>query len=168
MFKIDFIIYVYQIQTLIFYANHFSTIRKADNQTGDVILRVPSGKDTTSSHHHGHGGHHHHGLPIKDGHCVGASLRGLFVIIALSLHEVLEGLAVGLQNEQAGVLQLFAAVASHKFVISFCVGLELSTTGVTLLIHTIYILTFSLVTPLGNFNLTKFIILKLNLLNFVF
>lgn len=125
------------------------TIRKADNQTGDVILRVPSGKDTTSSHHHGHGGHHHHGLPIKDGHCVGASLRGLFVIIALSLHEVLEGLAVGLQNEQAGVLQLFAAVASHKFVISFCVGLELSTTGVTLLIHTIYILTFSLVTPLG-------------------
>lgn len=115
-------------------------------------MRDPRGKD--SNHHHGHGAHHHHhGLPIKDGHCVGASLRGLFVIIALSLHEILEGLAVGLQNEQTGVLQLFAAVASHKFVISFCVGLELSTTGVTLLIHTIYILTFSLVTPLGIFNI---------------
>jgi hypothetical protein len=43
-------------------------------------------------HGHGHGdSHHHHGLVTKDGHCVGASLRGLMVIIALSLHEILEG-----------------------------------------------------------------------------
>lgn len=76
-------------------------------------------------------------------------MRGLLVIIALSLHEVLEGLAVGLQKSQSGVLQLFAAIASHKFVISFCVGLELSTNGVGLLVHVVYILVFSLVTPLG-------------------
>lgn len=93
--------------------------------------------------------HHHHGLMIENGHCVGAPLRGLLFIVALSLHEILEGVAVGLQKKQSGVLQLFTAVASHKFVISFCVGLELSTSGVKLLMHTIYILVFSLVTPLG-------------------
>lgn len=98
---------------------------------------------------HKHGRHHHHGLMTADGHCISASMRGLLVIIALSLHEVLEGLAVGLQKSQSGVLQLFAAIASHKFVISFCVGLELSTNGVGLLVHVVYILVFSLVTPLG-------------------
>ena len=93
--------------------------------------------------------HHHHGLAVRDGHCVGASLRGLIVIVALSLHEILEGLAVGLQRDSSGVWQLFAAVAAHKYVISFCVGLELATTGVAMLIHCVYILVFSLVTPIG-------------------
>jgi len=98
---------------------------------------------------HSHDLHHHHGMIMENGHCVGAPLRGLLFIVALSLHEILEGVAVGLQKNQSGVLQLFAAVASHKFVISFCVGLELSTSGVKFLMHTIYILVFSLVTPLG-------------------
>lgn len=102
-----------------------------------------------SGGNHSHDLHHHHGLMMGNGHCVGAPLRGLLFIVALSLHEILEGVAVGLQKNQSGVLQLFAAVASHKFVISFCVGLELSTSGVKVLMHTIYILVFSLVTPLG-------------------
>lgn len=106
-------------------------------------------------HHGGHKSHHHHGLVGKDGHCVGASLRGLLVIVALSLHEVLEGLAVGLQKDTNAVWQLFAAVASHKYVISLCVGLELKTSGVKTLIHTIYILVFSLVTPLGKFRFCR-------------
>lgn len=78
-------------------------------------------------------------------------MHGLFIIVALSLHEILEGMAVGLQNDKSGVIQLSTAVASHKFVISFCVGMELSTSGVKLILHTIYILTFSLVTPIGEF-----------------
>lgn len=96
---------------------------------------------------HSHSLHHHHGL--IDGHCVGAPLRGLLFVIALSLHEILEGVAVGLQKNQSGVLQLFAAIASHKFVIAFCVGLELSTSGVKFMMRTVYILIFSLVTPIG-------------------
>lgn len=125
---------------------------KNDHKTGEPkgLVNIKREDD-----HHQH--HHHHGLISKDGHCIaGGALRGLFVIIALSLHEILEGLAVGLQNDQAGVLQLFAAVASHKFVISFCVGLELSTSGVSVLIHTIYICVFSLVTPLGNHELLTY------------
>lgn len=109
-------------------------------------LELPHGD---SGHKHDLTGCHHHGLVPANSHCVGAPMRGLLVIIALSLHEVLEGLAVGLQKNQSGVLQLFAAIASHKFVISFCIGLELTITGVRLQLHVIYVLVFSLVTPLG-------------------
>lgn len=124
------------------------------NQKSKVLHCTIEGDDSSqkrslSSGQQSHDLHHHHGLMMENGHCVGAPLRGLLFIIALSLHEILEGVAVGLQKNQSGVLQLFAAVASHKFVISFCVGLEFSTSGIRLLRHIIYILVFSLVTPLG-------------------
>jgi len=93
--------------------------------------------------------HNHHMLVVDNDQCVGAALRGLLVIMALSFHEILEGLAIGLQKEVNGVWQLFMAVASHKYVISLCIGMELSTSRVSLLIYTIYILVFSLVTPFG-------------------
>ena len=48
---------------------------------------------------------------------------------ALSLHAVFEGLAVGLEETTAGVWTLFAAIASHKFVIAFCMGVELVSVG---------------------------------------
>ena len=130
---------------------NLKTILHGSSKSNQWMREVPSAPlhRTLSSGHHSHDLHHHHGLMMENGHCVGAPLRGLLFIIALSLHEVLEGVAVGLQKNQSGVFQLFAAVASHKFVISFCVGLELSTSGVKLLMHTIYILVFSLVTPLG-------------------
>ncbi|XP_067648507.1 zinc transporter ZIP1 [Eurosta solidaginis] len=47
---------------------------------------------------------------------------GLFV--ALSLHSTIEGLAIGVQNSATKVLFLLGAVASHKFVMGFCLGLE--------------------------------------------
>ncbi|BFF89349.1 protein zntD [Drosophila madeirensis] len=47
---------------------------------------------------------------------------GLFV--ALSLHSAIEGLAIGVQNSATKVLFLLGAVACHKFVMGFCLGLE--------------------------------------------
>ncbi|KAH8312651.1 hypothetical protein KR044_011986, partial [Drosophila immigrans] len=47
---------------------------------------------------------------------------GLFV--ALSLHSAIEGLAIGVQNSSTKVLFLLGAVACHKFVMGFCLGLE--------------------------------------------
>ena len=45
--------------------------------------------------------------------------------MALSLHAVFEGLAVGLEEDVEGVWILFTAVCTHKFVMSFCMGVEL-------------------------------------------
>ncbi|XP_017845971.1 zinc transporter ZIP1 [Drosophila busckii] len=51
---------------------------------------------------------------------------GLFV--ALSLHSAIEGLAIGVQNSSTKVLFLLGAVACHKFVMGFCLGLEFRST----------------------------------------
>ena len=46
-------------------------------------------------------------------------------MLALSLHAVFEGLAVGLADDEEGAWVLFAAICSHKFVMAFCIGVEL-------------------------------------------
>ena len=46
-------------------------------------------------------------------------------MFALSFHSVVEGLALSLEGEEAGVWLNTGATALHKFVISFSVGVEL-------------------------------------------
>lgn len=78
-----------------------------------------------------------------------SSFRGLFAVLALSFHEVFEGLAIGLEERIDNMWYLFVAVATHKLVIAFCIGLELawSKTRVTVLV--MYVATFAVVTPVG-------------------
>ena len=73
------------------------------------------------SHLHGIGA----GSGVEGDSSTSTQLREFFTVLALSLHAVFEGLAVGLEDTTAGVWTLFAAIASHKFVISFCMGVEL-------------------------------------------
>ena len=80
------------------------------------------------SHLHGIGA----GSGVEGDSSTSTQLREFFTVLALSLHAVFEGLAVGLEDTTAGVWTLFAAIASHKFVISFCMGVELvSVSGTT-------------------------------------
>ena len=60
-------------------------------------------------------------------------LRTAFVVASLSFHSVMAGLTLGLENESAGVWINFGAIAMHKFVIAFSVGVELITSRVSLL-----------------------------------
>lgn len=53
------------------------------------------------------------------------SFRDFFFVLALSMHAVFEGLAVGLEGDEEGVWILFTAVCCHKFVMAFCMGVEL-------------------------------------------
>ncbi|KAG5877901.1 hypothetical protein JTB14_011618 [Gonioctena quinquepunctata] len=71
------------------------------------------------------------------------------VVLALSFHAVFEGLAVGLENSVEKVWYLFTAIATHKFVIAFCVGVELVTSKTRTMLVVLYIGTFAVVTPLG-------------------
>ncbi|XP_029161365.1 protein zntC [Nylanderia fulva] len=65
--------------------------------------------------------HGNHGEQYTD---TNTGLAGL--VLALTVHAILEGLAIGLQTQIAEVLLLTGAVASHKFVVGFCLGLELA------------------------------------------
>ncbi|XP_039491133.1 zinc transporter ZIP1 isoform X1 [Drosophila santomea] len=119
------------------------------NGYGAVDERAPllSAEPNTS---HGHSRHHSHSVhdhdhPASASGCDEASVEdanarichtshtepcaqsmtgtlGLFV--ALSLHSAIEGLAIGVQNSSTKVLFLLGAVACHKFVMGFCLGLE--------------------------------------------
>ncbi|XP_058798153.1 protein zntC isoform X2 [Phymastichus coffea] len=94
-------------------------------------------------HHHHHQHHHHHH------HHHSHSMRSLLTVLALSFHAIFEGLAVGLEPAFSSVVYLAAAIATHKLVISFCVGMELYVAGASNRTILGYLSVFSMVTPLG-------------------
>lgn len=53
-------------------------------------------------------------------------VKGFGLIIALTVHAVLEGLAVGLEISVPQVLLLLTAISTHKLVVGFCLGVELT------------------------------------------
>ncbi|OAD53871.1 Zinc transporter ZIP2 [Eufriesea mexicana] len=77
------------------------------------------------------------------------SIQGLLTVLALSFHAIFEGLAVGLEPSIGSVVYLAAAIATHKLVISFCVGMELYVAGASTRTTLGYLTIFSMVTPIG-------------------
>jgi zinc transporter 1/2/3 len=77
------------------------------------------------------------------------TIRGLFVVLALSVHELFEGLAVGLESSSKNVWYMFGAVSAHKLVIAFCIGVELVTSGMKNCMVITYVLIFAVVSPIG-------------------
>lgn len=90
-----------------------------------------------------------------------SSFSGLLTVLALSFHAIFEGLAVGLENETKKVWYLLIAVATHKLVIGFCVGVELVTSKTKLLMLILYIGTYAIVTPLGQYYLSQSYVFQL-------
>ncbi|KAK3908055.1 Zinc transporter ZIP1 [Frankliniella fusca] len=102
--------------------------------------------------------HHSHAIPVSgaaetdaDGgdDAVVSALRGLLIVLALSVHELFEGLAVGLEGSTSNVWYMLMAVACHKLVIAFCIGVELVAMRTKMPLHVLYVATFALVSPLG-------------------
>jgi len=89
-------------------------------------------------------------LDDKSAAQIKAAIRTVFVVMALSFHSTIEGLALALEDEAAGVWLNTGATALHKFVISFSVGMELVSNKVSLLMYTISIVVFSLAPALGS------------------
>jgi len=78
-----------------------------------------------------------------------SSIRDFFTVLALSFHAVFEGLAVGLEESTADVWTMFGAIATHKFIITFCVSMELLQAGVSRMGFTLFLVTFSLISSIG-------------------
>jgi zinc transporter 1/2/3 len=102
-----------------------------------------------------HAGHSHSHMPkmpeTEDEDFLVSSIRGLFIVLALSVHELFEGLAVGLESSTGDVYYMFAAVSAHKFVIAFCIGVELLVQKTKLWLAVVYIFVYSIVSPMGEF-----------------
>ncbi|XP_060526062.1 zinc transporter ZIP3 [Cylas formicarius] len=66
------------------------------------------------------------------------------LLVALSVHSLLEGLVVGLEDLPSKVLLLLGAIASHKLVVGFCLGAELASgPQVTFCTHFVSVLVFA-------------------------
>jgi len=106
---------------------------------------------TSIKHHHDHQihNHHHHHHHQHGAMAQNTSVQGLLTVLALSFHAIFEGLAVGLEPSISSVIYLAAAIATHKLVISFCVGMELYVAGASTKTTLGYLSIFSMVTPIG-------------------
>lgn len=76
-------------------------------------------------------------------------LRGLCAVLALSVHGLFEGLAVGLEQSATSVWYMSVAIATHKLVVVFCVGMELIGAAVRPAFIVVYVCGFAVVTPVG-------------------
>lgn len=61
----------------------------------------------------------------KSEHIFVSTIRTVFAIVALSFHSVIEGLALSYEANETGIWMNFGALALHKFVIAFSIGVEL-------------------------------------------
>lgn len=137
--------------------NRFSETRFAqqNNSIDDLIptdqpdsAKANKNRSNPDREHHGHS--HIIPLPHSDEEdMLVSSLRGLLIVLALSIHELFEGFAVGLELETKGVYFMFAAVSAHKFVIAFCIGVELMVQRTKLWLAFVYVLIYSAVSAVG-------------------
>jgi len=81
---------------------------------------------------------------------VKAALRTAFVVLAVSFHSLVEGLTLSLETESSGVWLNAAATAMHKFVISFCIGVECISNKSSLTTYTVSTVTFSFAAAVGS------------------
>lgn len=89
-------------------------------------------------------------VPVEESSSSSESvLRGFLVVGALSIHELFEGLAVGLEENPKQVWSLTVAVTCHKLVIAFYVGLQMLSDRTKPLLAHCSILLFAVTSPMG-------------------
>lgn len=79
------------------------------------------------------------------------NLRSLLIVLALSFHSVMEGLAIGLELDMEDMGFLFLAVSIHECTILFCIGIKLVTSCSSLTNIILNIVVLTLVSPFGKF-----------------
>jgi len=79
----------------------------------------------------------------------GGLLRLLLLYLALSIHSLFEGLALGLQTDQLRIFHLFFAILFHEALVAFSVGITLARQQLTLSQGVKYVLLFSTAVPIG-------------------
>ena len=72
----------------------------------------------------GHGHDHNYAHSIHQDTASHSPLRMYLLLLAISLHSIFEGLAIGLQKSIDNVVALFATVIFHKGLIAFSLGLN--------------------------------------------
>lgn len=95
---------------------------------------------------------HHHGHDCVDENHDEAGSGGLYpyvLVVGLSLHSVLAGLALGTQNSFTDSVAIFAAVFIHKATAGFALGVSLARSGIARSRTLRLVALFAVMTPIG-------------------
>lgn len=106
----------------------------------DVVLEDGACVHVITPTHH----QHHHVAPQQLG-----GIRSFLLLLAMSLHTIFEGLAIGLQPTSTSVWSLFLAVIIHKCVIAFSLGVQFAENLSHVTRAVIFILVFAFMSPFG-------------------
>jgi len=111
-------------------------------------ILVKSGHLKEEEGEHAKPGHSHdNAIPSEEG--LQATARGFLVILALSIHDLFEGVALGVARRESSVWFLLLAFASHKWVIAGCLGLAWARSALKPLVAILYMTVFCMVSPIG-------------------
>ncbi|VVC45599.1 Zinc/iron permease [Cinara cedri] len=75
--------------------------------------------------------------------------RYLFTVIALSFHEVFQGMAIGMEYNIFRVRCLLVTETTHKLVIGFSIGLDMAWSNVRKSVAVLYLVMFTVTMPVG-------------------
>jgi len=114
-----------------------------------VLVKYGNLEDETSEKAGGGHGHSHDSVILPTEAGFQAAARGFLVVLALSIHDLFEGVALGVARRQTSAWFLLLAFASHKWVIAACLGLKWARSALRPLVALLYMSVFCLVSPIG-------------------
>ncbi|KIH49367.1 metal cation transporter, ZIP family [Ancylostoma duodenale] len=83
-------------------------------------------------------------------HAHSHGVRSITFVLALSIHSVIEGIALGVGDNASETTALFLSLLVHKLIVAFSVGLQLARTHAHQLHWVVAsVFTFALMSPLG-------------------
>ncbi|XP_022205375.2 zinc transporter ZIP3 [Nilaparvata lugens] len=75
--------------------------------------------------------------------------KNFLLVFALSIHEVFEGLAIGLESSREAVWYMLLGVGAHKLIIAFCVGVQMLSMRGRPMLAVSYVVLFATTTSLA-------------------
>eukprot|EP00562_Extubocellulus_spinifer_P028476 CAMPEP_0178634338 /NCGR_PEP_ID=MMETSP0698-20121128/12567_1 /TAXON_ID=265572 /ORGANISM="Extubocellulus spinifer, Strain CCMP396" /LENGTH=467 /DNA_ID=CAMNT_0020273979 /DNA_START=27 /DNA_END=1430 /DNA_ORIENTATION=+ len=120
-----------------------------DGASGIVGSIMSAGRSILSYDQTTYSIHHHHDDHITQ-HLHGSTLASLMLFMALSLHSVLEGVAIGIVPQAEMVVSTSAAILAHKAFAGYALGSTIITAeGIDTQKHLMLGVLFSSTTPIG-------------------
>ncbi|MDP1601879.1 MAG: ZIP family metal transporter [Legionella sp.] len=95
--------------------------------------------------------HHHHGTHAHEHHDTNHPAFAILAWSMLSLHSLMLGAALGLNNNNSLVIMLFLAIITHKWAESFAIAVQLNKSSLSRAKSLVFFLSFSMMTPVGIF-----------------
>jgi len=114
-----------------------------------ILVKYGNLEDETNQKNNGGHGHSHDNIILPTEAGFQAAARGFLVVLALSIHDLFEGMTLGFSRHQSSAWFLLLAFASHKWVISACLGLKWARSALRPIIAILYMTVFCAVSPIG-------------------